>query len=151
MSTIKPGKAVLQMAAGDNDGKPFEPWFRNREKLIRSALRDDYIGRSLKRLIRKLIVDIASKDEEFRTELAKDLVEIAKGKSRRPKIYPDWFANLIFDEVKAWKEAGSVKTLPEAFERSAEIHKNDFPEITENAVRGIYQRKLSVSKKHKTE
>lgn len=141
---------VLGSAAEWVEPGPYVPWFKDPEKLLRRALGDSHHAREIKRLIRKLVVDIAYQDDEFRVELGKDLCEIAKGKSHRPNTYTKDFRLLVFANVKCWKESGVVKTLPEAFAKIAEIHRSEYPELTEDAIRGIYQRERDIRKKHKT-
>src|SRR6185369_4888948 len=97
-------KTVLGAAAELGNHEPLEPWFKNREKLIRAALKSDSLGYELKRLIRKLVGDLAAREETFRADLANDLAEISKGKSHRPRTYTDGFRIQVFTEVKAWKD-----------------------------------------------
>jgi len=146
---MEPIKTVLGSAAKYDDGKPLALWFKNPEKLVRAALQDSDPGKEIKRLIRKLITDIASKDDEFRVELKKDLDELGKGKNHRPG-YPRWFRMMVFDEVVFWRHSGMAKNLPEAFMKSADIHRDLYPDITDDAIRGIYQRELKSASAHKT-
>lgn len=150
MSSERTNDSVLGSASEWVETGPYEPWFRDPEKLIRKALGDSIHAKNIKRLVRKLVVDIACRDDEFRVELGKDLAEIAKGKFHRPNTYTKGFRMLVLANVKCWKEAGVVKTLPEAFAKIAEIHRSEYPDLTEDAVRGIYQRELAIRRKHKT-
>lgn len=150
MQSDRKSRSVLGSASEWCDSEPLKPRFKDPEKLLRAALGDSFPERNIKRLLRKLVTDIASRDEEFRVELKKDLGEIAKGRSHRPKTYPDWFVMMIFFEVKSWKEAALVKTLNDAFAKSADLHRSEYPDLTEDAIRGIYQRELARLRKHKT-
>lgn len=150
MASKKPIETVMGSAANRRDTELFTPWFRDKEKLIRAALRDSDLGRDLKRLLRKLVSDIAKRDDDFRIDLKKDLEELGRGKFHRPQTYPDGFRMMILAEMRVWKQAGVIKNLSEGYAKSAELHRSEFPDLTEDAVRGIYQREMAAQKKHKT-
>lgn len=150
MASNETKKTVMASAATNAQLEPSIPWFKDDEKLIRAALQGKYPNRDLKRLIRKLVSDIAVKDDDFRVELSKDLAELGKGKFHRPNTYPRWFRMMLMDELRVWRSAGIIKNLPEGYAKAAELHRSEFPELTEDAVRGVYQRERAAMQIHKT-
>ena len=142
--------SVLESAAEWRGKGPFPPLVKDPEKLIRDVFEDAGVSQKLKRLIRKQVTDLAARDAAFRVELAKDLTEVGKRKSHRPSSYPDFFPKLIYAEICMWREHGKAKNLTDAFAISLDIHRAEYPDLTEDAIRGIYQRELAIRRKHKT-
>lgn len=150
MQSDRKNKSVLESAAEWCGQGPFPPLVKDPEKVIRDVFEDAGASQKLKRLIRKQVTDLAARDDAFRVELAKDLTEVGKIKRHRPSSYPNFFPKLIYIEVCMWREHGKAKNLTDAFAISLEIHRAEYPDLTDDAIRGIYQRELAIRRKHKT-
>jgi len=145
-------KSVLAQASEipNREGAESSFWWRDPDRLLARVMSLAKSDPKVRRLLRAKVGKLARHDEEFRLELRKDLDAIGEGKKGRPSSYGPLYGEYVLGFVEWLKANGHAKTNPDAFDEMAAIERQRFPDITDDAVRGIYQRARYARKKHET-
>lgn len=143
------GKSVLaqgaEFAAGD---VKLEFWWRDPDRLLTRVMSLAETDPKVLRLLRAKVGKLAGGDEEFRIELRKDLDAISGKTKHRLSPYGKFFREYVFEFVKWMVNSGHAANLPDAFAQVVVIERQRFPDLTDDAVRGLYQRERDARKKH---
>lgn len=130
MSDDKPKKSKSFLAKYDVESVPLAPWFKEPEKIVAAALKDDPNRR--KALLDGL-KELAEKDKEFRIHVSEILRELAKGKKGQRLSRPRYIDEWIFDHVNWILKLEKAKSQNKAFEQTA-----IFFNRSESSIRSIY-------------
>ena len=148
MSVAK-GKSVLaQGAEFAGDGVTLDFWWRDPDRLLKRVMALAETDPKVRRLLRAKVGKLAGSDEEFRIELRKDLDAIGEKKPGRRSPYGPLFREYVVGFVEWMVSSGNAANLADAFAQVAAIESQKFPDLTDDAVRGIYQRARVARKKH---
>ena len=144
-------KTVIALGAEFVDaGDAFSPWWRDPDRLLARVMALAKSDPKTRRLLRAKVGKLARHDEEFRLELRKDLDAVGEGKTGRRHNYGPLYGEFVLGFVEWLKANGHARTNPDAFAEIAAIERQRFPDLTDEAVRGIYQRARDARKKHGT-
>lgn len=131
-------------------GDALSPWWRDPDRLLARVMALAESDPKTLRLLRAKVGKLARHDEEFRLELRKDLDAIGEKKPGRRSPYGPFFREYVFGFVEWMLSSGHAANLADAFAEVAAIERQRFPDLTDDAVRGIYQRARDARKKHET-
>lgn len=135
------GKSILAQAAEFDSGDvKLEFWWRDPDRLLARVMALAEADPKFRRLMRAKVGKLASSDEDFRLELRKDLDAIGQKKPGRRSPYGPFFREYVAGFVEWIVSNGHAANLPDAFVKVAEIERQRFPDLTDEAVRGLYQR-----------
>ena|SRR3989338_2620358 len=117
---------AAEMAVTDGD---YQPWWKDPKKIVTAALYADPDRR--KALIAGL-VNLATHNKKFRTELISSMRELGKGKRGNPG-RPLWLDAWIFTHVNLLRETKRASSYEEAFE-----HASKFFSRSASSIKNIY-------------